>query len=275
MYLLFDIGATKMRIAVASSREKFSEPVILETPKDFDVGLAFIQNTAKELSGGAVFEAVIGGIPGPLNKEKTMCVNANNLPKWNKKPVKAKLQKIFKAPVYLENDTALAGLGEAIFGAGKGAAIVAYITVSTGVNGVRIVDGRIDKNEYGFEIGQQFIDAGVSLCKGCGKGRLEEYISGAATERRFKKKPYEITNLEVWEELAEWLAYGLNNAILHWSPNTVVIGGSMMKKIGIPFKRVNFHLRKILKIYEPPALKRAELGDLGGLYGALAYLKQI
>ena len=266
-----------MRIAVASERKKFSEPVILETPQDFDAGLTLIKNTGRELSGGAAFDAVMGGIPGPMDKKKTGCVNAPNLPGWNKKPFKAKLQEIFKAPVYLENDTALVGLGETIFGAGMRASIVAYVTVSTGVNGVRIVDGRIDRNAHGFEIGQQIIDAGGALCKKCGgNGRLEDYISGAVTERRFKKKPYEILNAGIWEQLAEWLAYGLNNIIVHWSPDMVVVGGSMMKEIGIPLERVNFHLKKILKIYPAlPSLQHAKLGDLGGLYGALAYLRKI
>ncbi|MFV1917705.1 MAG: ROK family protein, partial [Patescibacteria group bacterium] len=107
-------------------------------------------------------------------------------------------------------------------------------------------------------------------------GHLEAHISGAAVEKRYGKKPYEITDDKFWDELARLLAFGLNNTIVHWSPDVVVLGGSMMKKIGIPIDRVKFHLKKILKIFpELPEIKKAELGDLGGLHGALYYLKQV
>ena len=64
---------------------------------------------------------------------------------------------------YLANDSDLDGLGEATVGAGKGFNIVAYITVSTGIGGVRIVGGKIDVSTYGFEPGHQIIDADGSI----------------------------------------------------------------------------------------------------------------
>lgn len=51
-------------------------------------------------------------------------------------------------PARLDSCAELAEMGRA---AGKGPAIIAYITISTGVNGVRIVDGEIDRATYGFE----------------------------------------------------------------------------------------------------------------------------
>ena len=40
-----------------------------------------------------------------------------------------------------------------------------------------------------------------------------------------------------WEELAETFAIGLHNTILHWSPDRVVLGGSMFNEIGISVER--------------------------------------
>ena len=75
--------------------------------------------------------------------------------------------------------------------------------------------------------------------------------------------------------MARVLAYGLNNTIVYWSPDIVVIGGSMMKKIGIPIDRVRAHLSGILHIYEElPQVAHSTLGDIGGLYGALALIKK-
>ena len=168
-----------------------------------------------------------------------------------------------------ENDSAIVGLGEAVYGAGKGARIVEYITVSTGVGGARFVDGKLDVSAQGFEMGHQYLGMGENA------PTLEKLISGTAITERFGKKPREIAKDDpVWEELAEILAYGVFNTIVTWSPHRIVIGGSMMNEIGIPVERVAFHLARINNIYPSvPEVVHASLGDNGGLWGALALLK--
>ena len=80
-------------------------------------------------------------------------------------------------------------------GAGKGEEIVAYIKVSTGIGGVRIVDGKIDRNILGFEPGYQIIDPTGTLCPICDSaGHLKSHVSGAALEARFNKRAYKITD---------------------------------------------------------------------------------
>lgn len=266
-----------MRLAVSQGGKNFGEPKIVDTPQDFNEGMSLFEKAAQELSGGEKVKAMAGGIAGPLDREKSKLVNSPNLSGWVNKPLKGTLQKLVGSPVYIENDTAIVGLGEAVVGAGKGASIVAYITVSTGIGGVRVVDGKIDRNIFGFEPGHQIIDPTGALCPICGSsGHLEGHVSGAALENRYHKKPYDIVNSKIWEEEAKWLAYGLNNTIVHWSPAVVVLGGSMIvKEPGISIDRVCFHLGKTLSIFpEHPKLVKAELGDVGGLHGALIFLKQ-
>ncbi len=100
-------------------------------------------------------------------------------------------------------------------------------------------------------------------------------ISGKALQEKTGKHPREITDQKVWDEFAKILAFGLNNIIVEWSPNVVVLGGSMITgDPAIPLFKVEMHLKEILKIFpELPAIKKAELGDFGGLYGGLAYLR--
>ena len=108
----------------------------------------------------------------------------------------------------LENDAALVGLGEATDGAGKGSAILAYVTISTGVNGARIVDGQIDRATYGFEIGEQYVDDSART--------FEELVSGRAIAARFNIPPRELgKDHPVWDELARFTARALHNAIAH------------------------------------------------------------
>lgn len=274
MYILFDIGGTKMRVVSADRTKFLAEPMVVSTPQDFNEGIETLKRIVENLSHGEKIEAIVGGVAGPLNAEKTMLVNSSNLSGWVGHDIKKALTEAFNVPVSIENDTALVGLGEANFGAGRGKSIVVYMTISTGVGGVRIVSGNIDENALGFEPGHQIIDPDNSLCPECEGNDLEAYVSGTAIEKRFGKKPYDIHDDVIWNELAKFLAYGLNNTIVHWSPDIIVLGGSMMKEVGIPLHAVRKHLSEILKIFPvPPIIEKAELQDFGGLYGALYFAR--
>ncbi|MBI3671423.1 ROK family protein, partial [Candidatus Azambacteria bacterium] len=151
-----------------------------------------------------------------------------------------------------------------------------YITVSTGVGGARIVNGKIDANRFGFEPGHQIIDFEEAHCSFCStKGELEDYVSGKSLMEKFKKRPEEIKDEKVWRELATTLAYGINNVIVFWSPDVVVLGGSMMNNPGISAEDIKLHLKDTLTIFpEYSDIKLASLGDIGGLYGALELANQ-
>lgn len=267
-----------MRIALARDGETFADPTIIETPKDFNEGVARIKEVAMIAAKGERLLAAGGGIAGTLSRDRRTFQKGPHLPGWNGKPIAAALEEALGCPVFVENDTAIVGLGEATAGAGEGFPIVVYLTVSTGVGGVRIVDGVIDVSAMGFEPGHQIIDAGRGLqgkTVGGSGDDLEGLISGSAVTARYGKKPYEITDEAFWDEMARLLAYGLNNTIVHWSPDAVVIGGSMMKKIGIPIERVESHLRGICTIYpELPKILHSALGDIGGIHGALRFVRQ-
>lgn len=266
--IIFDIGGTKMRVAFSADGQTFEAPQSVLTPASYDDGLKLFVETAKRCANGRKIEAVCGGIAGPFTERKRSLMGSPNLSDWIGKPLKNNLEESLGAPIYIENDSALVGLGEAIDGAGKGTEIVAYITVSTGVGGVRIVDGKIDERNLGFEPGHQIIDFQNMQT-------LESLVSGKSVQKKYGQEPKDIKEAEVWETLAKILAVGLANTIMHWSPQVLVLGGSMI--IGnpaIPIESVEKHLKEIIKIFpELPTIKKARLGDFGGLYGALAYLQ--
>lgn len=275
MFLLFDIGGTKTRLAVSHDGKTFEEPEIFETPEVYADGVQELVSRAKEHAGGKKYTAAAGGIAGPFDRKKGALVASPNLSGWVGKPLVRDLKKKLGVPVSLENDSALVALGEATHGAGKGADIVAYLTVSTGVGGARIVNGAIDSSNRNTEPGHQMIDIDKTLIPGAQGTDLESYISGRAVEARMGMKPYEITDERFWNDCAKILAHGVFNTIVHWTPDVVVLGGSMMKKVGIPVSAVEKHLKEIAIFYPNlPKIKKAELEDFGGLYGGLALCKK-
>lgn len=276
--ILFDIGGTKTRVAVSEDLETFGEVKSFKTPAKFEEGIEKIWSAAEKLAEGEI-EAAAGGIRGLLDEEKTGLENDGILKKWAGKSVVEGLQKHAgsEIPVFLENDTAIAGVGEAVFGAGKGLEIVAYHTISTGVGGVKIENGEIDMASVGFEPGHQILDIDRTVLGDDVEPTLENLVSGTAVGNRFGVKAYEIPQSDmVWDELADYLAQGLRNTILYWSPDAIVLGGAMI--VGDPAISVDA-IRKCtveaLDGFVPsPLITKAKLGDEAGLYGAMAVLKQ-
>ncbi len=275
MLLLIDIGATNTRLATSIDAQTISDPIIFKTPDIFHAALKQIVQHLKILTSHHIIEATIVGIPGVLDQAGQTLRNSPNLQPWINEPITKELEIITNGRVYLVNDSDLAGLGESNFGAGKDYDIIAYLTISTGIGGTRIVDKQIDRHALGFEPGHQIIDVSGQLCPECPKPTsLEHLIGGAHIEQRYHQKPEDIDDPNVWIKLAEYLAIGLNNVIVFWSPDVIILGGPMMNDI--PIDHVKSHLKKNLQVIPvAPAVFPAALGQSKALYGGLAYFNQL
>lgn len=267
--LLVDVGGTKTRVSVSTDGRRLADPIIYPTPRPFATGLVALIRTARRLTGGQELTRVIMGLPGLLNRQHNQLLAAGHLRSWEHQPLGAKLKQIFRAPVTLENDAALGGLGEARFGAGRGQDIVAYITIGTGVGGARIIRGRIDRRQEGFEPGHQL------LLTERGRPRtLENLVSGSNIKRRFGQAPEKMRRVSAWKTLATELAFGLVNVVDFWSPEIIILGGGVMAGY-MPYlplirRTINAHLQDRSQC---PRVVRGRLGDRAGLWGALALAK--
>lgn len=273
-YVLFDIGGTKTRIATSTDLQKFDEVKSYKTPSTFNDGMKQFVETVQELTDDVT--AIAGGIRGRLMEDKTGIENDGKLTKWAGESIVGYLEKTYgDIPIYLENDTAIAGVGEAVFGAGEGLEIIAYHTVSTGVGGAKIENGEIDMADVGFEPGHQILDIDRTIMGEDITPTLENMVSGTAVKNRMGVEPYEIPQTDVlWDDLAGYLAQGLRNTILYWSPDAIVLGGSMI--IGDPAIKIDT-IRKATAealdgFEDTPLIVEAKLGDEAGLWGAMVTL---
>lgn len=265
MRAVFDIGATHTRVGVSRDGRTLDKFEVLTTDQGAE-GWTMVADALAGLVAGEHDLAVAGGVASQIDSKTGRLYHAMNLPEWNGVALRDGLERHLGAPVQLVNDVALVGLGEAKFGAGRGAHIVMYETVSTGVNAIRIIDGVIDHLEHGNEIGRQLV-----LGPGGRLRDLESLTGGAALERRRGRPPRELAGQAVWRSEARLLALGLYNSLLHWSPDVVVFGGSMMRDIDV--EDIRHELAKLPPVFPAwPPIVAAQLGDLGGLYGGLALL---
>lgn len=275
-YVLFDISGTKTRVAISSDLKKIDKVEFFKTPAKFEDGIKKIIETISKMTDKKPL-GFAGGVRGRLDEDKTGIENDSILTKWTNRSIVGELKKHFNAPVFLENDAAIAGVGEAVFGAGEGLEIIAYHTVSTGVGGAKIENGEIDISSIGFEPGNQILDVDRTILGDEITPTLENLVSGTAVAERFGMPAYEIPQSDVvWDELAEYLAQGLRNTIVYWSPDAIVLGGSMI--LGDPRIEIDsirkYTVETLNSFEESPFITKAKLGDEAAFYGAMAILKQ-
>lgn len=267
MFLLFDIGGTTTRMAISQTGEVLDDVKLFPTNHNFQEAMEQMEREADEFSRGEKYDAVVGGVRA-YNKKTGTLFHQPNFPMWDNEPLLDKMKEMWGS-VYLENDAAIVGLGEATRGAGKDYKIVAYVTLSTGVGGCRITNGKIDDTDYGFEPGNMIVN-GTGEQVQC----LEQLVSGSAIEKKYGKSPFQLEDSSAWDEIVENVAVGLTNVAVMWSPEIIVLGGSVPQKIN--FEKVNEAFKRHCKIYpEVPRVVKAEIDEQGGLYGGLSYLQKL
>jgi glucokinase len=187
-----DLGGTQIRAAVLQGQQVRGRAAMLTgddaTPERV---LPRIYTTLQEAlsSSGLTIEEVSGigvAAPGPLNNRTGTLYSPPNLPTWHAVPLRELLQTQYGKPVFVENDANAAALGEYLYGAGQGSRDMVYLTVSTGIGGGVIVDGRILEGVNGSaaELGHIAIDWRGERCT-CGNiGCLEALASGTAIARK-------------------------------------------------------------------------------------------
>ena len=185
-----DIGGTKISLIVATVEGKILAQSGLPTRTGKTEVRLCVNEMLRKLRE-MVVKARVGKrdllgigvcIPGPVNTQTGEVPWSPNLRGWEGMPLRQVLSRCFSVPVFMDNDANAAGFGEKIFGAGKNVRDFVYITVSTGIGGGLVLDGKIHRGASfcGGEIGHITVVPDGNLCK-CGKrGCLEAYASGTA-----------------------------------------------------------------------------------------------
>lgn len=268
--LLLDIGGTKTRLAVTDGHT-IGRTLTRVTAKDFKRSMKNISAAAKRINAKKL-TGVVAGLPGGLNPWGQALTAAPNLKRWIGQPIRAEFERMFRTKqIVLENDANLAALGEALFGAGRGYQIVAYLGIGTGVGGARIIEGRIDRGRKNYSPGHQVVDITSKAKCNCGlRGDLESLISGTGLARQYGKSSRALP-ASVWKKSARYLGAGLNNVTTMWAPDMIVLGGSVMDGLK-PY--LSIIVEGLRFRHTHPTVALARLGDTNGLYGALALARQ-
>src|SRR3990172_9621219 len=190
-----DLGGSKIASAVVNTHGKILSRDYRPTPVTQDEQLV-VQEILSSVSGavdkiGALTEkvAAIGiAAAGVSNRESGVVYTSPNLPALQNTPLRDIIAKKSNKKAFLINDAKAAALGELYFGAARGARHFIYVTISTGIGGGIIIDGKLYFGKIGTagEVGHMIIDADGPLCHCGSRGCWESLASGTALAREAK-----------------------------------------------------------------------------------------
>ena len=135
-------------------------------------------------------------------------------------------------PIALDTDVNAAAIGEWRHGAARGLDTFVYLTVGTGIGGGVFAGGRPVHGLLHPEVGHMLVphdrerDPFPAACPFHGDC-LEGLASGPALARAGERPGEELTDPEVWELEAEYLALGLITSSSSLSAERIVLGGGV------------------------------------------------
>lgn len=299
-----DLGGTRLRAALVDATGEIHARAA--TPTDVAGGpsgvIAQISALLAEL-GVDLSRPDLAGIgvcaPGPLDSETGVVLGIPTLPGWEGFPLRSALETAFGKPVVVENDGIAAANGEWRHGAAQGLANFVYVTVSTGIGGGVVVDGRLLRGRRGMiaHVGHMVIDPQGPVCSCGATGCFEAIASGnalgAAGRQRAAEKPDSplgrrnaLSPLDapaivaaaregdamataLLDREARYLGLGFSNLAHLFSPQAIVMGGGVSQAFDLLSPGIRHTLETTaLPPFRDVAVLPSALGDNAGIIGA-------
>lgn len=225
-----DVGGTNIRAGVEINGSIHQQRQALLKNKD---SLSATLTQLKEFIQPLVDASVKGigiGVPSVVDVEKGIVFNVENIPSWERVPLKDILEEAFDLPVYINNDVNCFVLGEHQFGLARGFCSVVGLAAGTALGSGIIVNNQLytGNNCGAGEIGLlPYLDHNI-----------EYYASG-----NFFKAVHQTTAVEVhelalqgdahalklWEEFGKHMGQVIKIVMYTYDPEVIVIGGSVSK----------------------------------------------
>lgn len=307
-----DLGGTKIRVADCGLDGRIVKQAADATRAHEGVEPVFTRIVAMTRALVEDWSRVRGigfCAPGPLDPWSGVILEAPNVAGMINFPIKARLEKELRVPVFVGNDANVAALGEQRFGAGRGVAHMIYMTISTGIGGGIIADNKLFLGSRGFagEVGHQTLEAHGPRCN-CGNvGCLEALAAGPAIARVAREamrdgRASQIGALvggelsaitathvnqaaragdalarEILERAGYYIGLGIVSLLHNFDTQLFVLGGGVAINAWdsiYPVMRATFDEYAMPSMRAGVQIVPAELGDDAGLLGAAALVSE-
>lgn len=286
-YLLFDIGGTNIKMATYDG----CLSGVKEYPTEAKLGAdKLVDKIISLVSSESNYDAIGISTAGQVNAKEGYIIYANeNMPGYTGTKWKEILESKFNVPVYVENDVNAAALGEGYAGVAKGKDDYLCLTFGTGVGGAIVIDGKVYHGSSGSagEFGAMLLNINKHEKGDAFSGGYEKIGSTTALVKKAMEYKEELNNgrlifsnlddSKVLDIVKSWtydVSLGLTSLIHIFNPAMVILGGGIMEQ-ELVFNEVIKNVEaELMPSFKNVEIKRAELGNKAGLYGALSIIEK-
>jgi glucokinase len=310
-----DLGGTKLAAGVVDAAGRMvgesvtydhkglvEEEVLDLIERNIDAALSAARSGRAEVKGvGLLF-------PGHIRWPEGVTLVTSNLPGFKLFPLRERMEARLGLPCLADNDANAQALGEYRYGAGIGVDPMVFMTVSTGIGGGIVIDGKLYRGFTGTagEFGHMIVDAsGGGRCTCGNRGCLMSLASGIRlpeTARRVADRlagegacadlpdgcddfaSLDGTSLAsgcadgnelcraVVEEYARYVGIGMYNIFQILNPRGIVLGGGLMNLPDFFFDSAVATCHELAgdMMYDRMEVKRGLLGGKAAIIGAAA-----
>ncbi len=280
--LAIDIGGTKFSVAAFDGGQMIGrESRATDRAGGPDWMVSQIDAITAKWSQEAPFQRCGIGFGGPVDYSQQAVIMSTHVGGWKDYPLVPDIQmRLGGIPTVMDNDANVGALGEALYGAGRGYDPLFYLTLSTGIGGGVIIDGKVYRgnDSYAGEIGHITIRPDGPECLCGAYGCFERMCCGLWLERDHGRPAKELLeDPEFVKRYVVDLSLGLKAAIMLLNPARIVVGGGIGKAGDRLFSPLRTELRGRITAWSRAVVdvQPAALGDDSVLWGAMALAKGI
>ena len=282
--LAFDIGGTNIKYALCNEDFKLYDrhSVPTEAAKGGQHIISKVINIIEQYEG---IDRVAISTAGQVDSVNGIVVySTGNIPYYTGMMVKKIIENKTGILTFVENDVNAAALGEAKFGAAKGADDFLCLTFGTGIGGAIFINGKLYKGtgSSAGEFGHIITHAGGKACTCGGEGCFEQYASANALIQKvesitgermngfeiFKKES--LNDPEIRHAIDIWIdeiIIGLKSLIYAFNPSLIVLGGGIMSEEYIIELIDRKIYKQLMTNYRNVNIVNTDLGNDAGLLG--------
>ncbi len=254
-----ELGGTKCVCLLGTGPDDIRMRVSIPTGTDPDMSLRRIE---QELRQGMAVHGPVGALGiasfGPLDlapgSSAYGSITTTPKPGWRHTSVAPRLARGFEVPVGFDTDVNGAALAEHRWGAARGLADFAYVTVGTGIGVGLFVNGRLAHGFQHPELGHIRIarlagDDWPGVCTFHGDC-VEGLASGPAIAARAGVPAHLIAaDHAIWQPVAHALAQLLHTLVLATAPRRILVGGGVLQERPELFAQLRARLASSLNGY--------------------------
>lgn len=298
--LAIDLGGTKTAVGVIEANGNVLAKKISPTPLgDIAAAKSCILSLVSEVLNEAGQADAVGlALPGIVDRKNGVLVHSPSSG-WRNVPFAEFMYDALRLPIFTDNDVNASAWGEYHFGAAAECDSLFWMTMSTGIGGAFLVNGKIVEgaNSMAGEIGHLIVNPGGALCS-CGhRGCLEAEAAGPAWRRvalQFLENSQDSSlkqinpemldaaavaqaarsgdrlSLRVVEQIANMVSYGIAAIQNILDPQAIVIGGGIAKSLDLLLPVINRRLPSFVLSSgdRKTEIRNSALGYDAGLIGA-------